>query len=150
MSASQDRAPAPALVLGWLGLLPFPAAAGVFAMGPPQLAGPALLALLTYSAVVLSFLSGVRWGVEITLPAPRWRELALSAVAPAAAWVLLALPFTDPRWQLGGFVGVYLLQWLADTHAPDEIPAWYRRLRTPLTLGAAVALAVALEASISL
>lgn len=149
MSPSADRAPAPPLTFGWLGLLPFPMAAGLYALGG-RLAGPALLALLTYAAAVLSFLGGVRWGVEIVREQPRWRKLAVAAAPPLAAWALLALPFLTAPWQLGGFIAAYLLLWLADAQAPDEAPPWYRRLRTPLTLGAVVALAVALEQAMSL
>ncbi|MBC6980143.1 DUF3429 domain-containing protein [Caulobacter sp. 17J80-11] len=150
MTAMQGRAPAIALVLGWLALLPFPIAAGVYAMGAPNLAGPALLTLLTYSTAVLSFLGGVRCGAEITREQPRWSGLALAAAPPLVGWALLALPFLTAPWQLGGFTVAFLLQWASEVHAPLDTPAWYRRLRTPLTLGAAIALAVALEQAISM
>jgi hypothetical protein len=137
--------PAPAWVLGAAGLIPFFAAAGVFAFGPPVYAGPALLALITYSAAILSFLGGVRWGVEILrTDKPRWIALIGSNVPPLLAWGLLAAPFATPEWQLSGFLACFLGQWLWD-QTSASLPPWYARLRTLLTFGAAAALGVALE-----
>ncbi|HYF23212.1 MAG TPA: DUF3429 domain-containing protein [Caulobacteraceae bacterium] len=136
-------------IVGVLGVAPFAAAAGVYGWGPPELAGPALLALLTYAAAILSFLGGVRWGAEIVAPAPRPPVVVLSVLPPLAAWALLALPFATPERQIGGFLVMFLACWLWDANAED-LPPWYRRLRTVLTLGAGAALGVALEQTLSL
>ena len=147
------RPPSSAAALGALGLIPLFAAALVLAFGPPNLAGPALLTLTAYSAAVLSFLGGVRWGVEIALTrSPRWAVLAASNLAPIAAWLLVAAPgaFGLSEVQaLGGFILAFLLQWAWDSRSTTP-PAWYPRLRTLLTLGAVLALAVALEAMLRL
>jgi hypothetical protein len=141
--------PASALVLGLGGLIPFFASASVFAFGPPQLAGPGLLWLITYAAAVLSFLGGVRWGAEITrTDHPGWRTLLGSVLPALIACGLLAAPFATPEWQLSGFLLAYLGCWLWDVRS-GLLPAWYERLRTLLTLGAAIALGVALEHALS-
>lgn len=141
--------PRPALTLGLAGLIPFGAAAGMFAFGPPALAGPALLALLGYAATVLSFLGGARWGLEIGRETPRMTVLAGSTAPALAAWGLLVAPRLDAVQQLSGFIAAFILQWIWDARALDT-PPWYSRLRTLLTLGAAVAMAVALEQAMSL
>ena len=143
--------PAPALILGLLGLLPFFAGAGVYAFGSPELGGPGLLTLLTWSAAVLSFLGGTRWGVEIAEnPDPRWSVLTLSVLPPLAAWLLLAAaPLAQTERQLGGFIAAFALQWLWDSRAKDP-PRWYGGLRTFLTAGAVVSLVLALWATLGL
>lgn len=147
--APRITVPAPAWVLGAAGLVPFFAGALVYAFGPPVYAGPALLALLTYAAVILSFLGGVRWGVEVMrTDRPRWIAMIGSNLPPLMAWGLLAAPFATPQWQLSGFLVGYLAQWLWDQTSPS-LPPWYARLRTLLTFGAAVALGVALEQALS-
>ena len=146
------KIPAPALVLGLLGLLPFFAGAAVYAWGPPNLGGPGLLTLLAWSAAILSFLGGARWGVEVTArPAgPRWTVLGASVLPSLAAWLLLAAaPLAATERQLTGFIAAFALQWLWDLTAKDP-PRWYPRLRTLLTAGAVLALAVALWRTLSL
>jgi hypothetical protein len=144
------RPPASAATLGALSLIPFFVAAAVYAWGEPQLRGPALLTLLGYSAAVLSFLGGVRWGVEIALRRqPRWIVMGPSVLPSLAAWGLLAGANLEAQHQLGGFLVAFLLQWAWDSRAVSP-PAWYPRLRTLLTLGAVLALAVALEAALRL
>jgi len=138
-----------AWLLGVLGVVPFAVAAGVYAWGPPEYAGPALLSLLTYAAAILSFLGGVRWGAEIAGPAPRAGVVALSVLPPLVAWALLALPFVTPERQIIGFLAAFLVQWLWDASA-EELPQGYRRQRTVLTLAAGAALGVALEQTLSL
>src|ERR1044072_8365643 len=59
-----------------LGLIPLFAAAGLFVGGRPGRAGVALLTLLTYSAVSLSFLGGARWGYEAANERPRLSIMA--------------------------------------------------------------------------
>ena len=147
------RPPAAAAALGALGLIPFALGAGLFGYGPEGLRGPALLTLLAYSAAILSFLGGVRWGVEIAIHRkPRWGVLAASNLPPLAAWLLLAagggFGLTEVQ-ALGGFLLAFLLQWAWDSRS-NTLPAWYPRLRTLLTLGAVLALAVAIQASLRL
>lgn len=134
---------------GVLGLIPFFAAAGVYVWGAPQLAGPGLLFLLTYAAVILSFLGGLRWGYEMARPQIRLWVLLVACVPALAAWLLLALPFLTAPTQLGGFILCFVIAWLWDAGSA-ELPRWWSRLRTLLTMGAGLALAIALEQSLSL
>jgi hypothetical protein len=143
MESSLQR-PVAAWTLGGLAILPFPVLALIyryFAHGHEQ---GTILMLMSYSAVVLGFLGGSRWGREITSARPRWGVLIPSMAAMFIAWGLRVgddyLPLT---WQLGGFIAAYLAVWLWDAVSPD-LPGWYPRLRTALTAGACVSLAFAL------
>lgn len=138
-------APRPLWAIALLGLAPFPVSALVYLYGPTDLAGPALTVLLTWSAVMLGFLGGIRWGLESGRAEPRWTRLAQSVLSPIAGWSLIfARGKVDAAWLLCGFLAAFILQWLYDHTAPD-VPARYPRLMTTLTLGACISLALALE-----
>lgn len=138
-----------AWVLGLTGLVPFVAGAAVFGWGPPRLGGPALLALLTYAAVILSFLGGVRWGQEMGGRDPRPLTFVGAVLPSLAAWGLLAAPGLDPSRQLGGFILAFVAQWAWDVRSRSA-PAWWPRLRTALTAVVCVCLAVGLEQAMDL
>jgi hypothetical protein len=137
--------PAPLWTIALLALAPFPISAGLYAFGPDRLSVGALTALQFWSAMVLSFLGGVRWGLESARAAPRWTRLTMSVISSVAAWVLLMCRgHLSPAWMVGGFMAAFILQWLFDHTAPD-VPARFPRLSTALTAGAGVSLAIALE-----
>lgn len=133
---------------GVLGLIPFFAASGLYVWGRPELAGPALLTLLAYSAVTLSFLGGLRWGYEMARPEPRIAVMLAACLPALAGWLILATPL-PAGYQLGGFIAALVLQWLWDAGSSD-LPRWWSRLRTVLTLGAGLALAVAMETALEM
>jgi hypothetical protein len=148
MSESADeRTPAPPAVwvFGLSTLIPFFVASGLFCYGPQSVQSGSLTAMLAYSAAMVSYFGGVRTGLEIENPSPRWSVLGISLLFPLAAFGLLLgeLQF-EPAWQLSGFLLVYLLQWLWDV-TNHEGPAWRPRMRTLMTAGAAISLAFALE-----
>lgn len=148
-AVSRDEAPPAALWgIAALALSPFPLAACVYAYGSRDLAGTALTVLLTWSAVVLSFLGGVRWGMETGLAAPRIYRQAISFASGLAAWaLLLAKGRVADRWVIGGAIAAFLIQWLFDHQAP-EVPARYPRLSTTVTAAACVSLAICLDQAI--
>lgn len=87
--------PRSAIWLGASGFLPFGAAALAAAFLDEQFAGWATAALMTYGAVILSFLGGIHWGVAIAsdpgagaLP----RRLVMSVAPSLIAWAGLLLP----------------------------------------------------------
>ncbi|MDZ4375580.1 MAG: DUF3429 domain-containing protein [Phenylobacterium sp.] len=135
-------------VIALLALSPFPVAALLFGFGPPDVSRGALTSLLVWSTAVLSFLGGVRWGMETREPRPRWMRQAFSALCAVAAWVILLSRGAAPdSWVLGGFLAAFLVQWLFDHQAPDT-PSRYPALSTAMTVAACVSLALALEIAI--
>lgn len=143
---ARDEAPPAALwTIAALALAPFPTAAIAYGYGPPDFARPALTLILTWSAVVLSFLGGVRWGMETGLAQPRWHRQTISVLSGLVAWLLLLARHRLPdSWIIGGAIAAFLLQWLFDHQAPD-VPARYPKLSTAITAAACVSLAVCLD-----
>lgn len=145
-----EPAPKPIWAVSMLGLLGFPVPALIYAYGPDKSGELALNALVTWSAVILAFLGGVRWGLETARTEPRWPRLAGSTVSPIAGWVLFAVRhLIGSSWVICGFLVAFMLQWLFDHTAPDT-PARYPRLNTVLTLCACISLAMALEKALRL
>ena len=147
VAPSQVREAAPASLWGMalLALAPFPIAAGVYGYGPPAASREAVTVLLTWSAVVLCFLAGVRWGLETGRPRPRRARLAGALIFGLLGWVLLLARWRlELAWTFGAFLAAFMLQWLTD-HATPDSAARFPKLSTAVTAAACVSLAVALD-----
>ena len=130
--------------LGFAGLLPFLATAAAAILADGALQAFAARALPAYGAVILSFLGGIRWGLAMAAAEPGRLpvRLAVSVVPSLAGWVALLLPGAAGLALLAaGFAAMLALD-LRDASAP----AWYVKLRLPLSLGAIAALLVGLAA----
>ena len=147
-SQAREATPVSLWILAILSLLPFPVSACVYGYGPPSVAREAVTVLLTWSAVVLSFLAGVRWGLESARRSPRTKRLAGSLLFAVLAWVLLLARWRfELTWTLTAYLAAFMLQWLSDHVAPD-VAARFPRLSTAVTASACVSLAVALDQAI--
>jgi hypothetical protein len=134
-----EAVPAPAWVLGLSGLIPFVTGALAVAFAP-EIKPEAAAALLTYGAVILSFLGGIRWGFAV-FEGDRagWNAYGASVIPSLVAWVAAAG---------GGPVGLVILAialalWYGVERAsPPSIalPGWYLRFRGILTAIAALSL----------
>jgi len=86
---------------------------------------------LTYGAIILSFLGGIRWGVGLG-GRNRGSEFTLSVLPSLAAWTALLLP---------SIIGVciliagFLMQALWDVTGVQtgRLPGWFGKLRMILT-----------------
>ncbi len=122
------------LWLGYAGLVPFVASALALWVAPVRLHGFVLYSLLTYSAVILSFMGAIHWGLamrdeDISSPL----QLGLSVVPPLVGWVALAL---SPMMSFVVLIIAFGVLYVADTLAArlGLAPSWYPRLRLPLTI----------------
>lgn len=137
-----------AWVLAAAGVVPFLVATATLMSTESHIRVPAIAGLVTYAAVILSFLGGIEWGLALREEAgnERTRAMALgfSAVPSLAAWAVLWLP--SPRWQVGTALGIFIAVWAADQWMASRglLPAWFVDLRTAITAIVAVILAVAL------
>lgn len=126
--------PPAALYLGCAGLIPFIAgAAGLWLFTSEARLEGTLTLFLGYSAVILSFMGAVHWGLAMAEPryAPA-RAMSLSVMPALLAWLALALPPPAAAVVFAlGFGGVYMIDEAARRRG--HAPAWYRRLRLPLT-----------------
>jgi len=120
------------------GALPFLiATVFLYASDTARIRVPAITALVTYSAVILSFLGGIQWGLALregtATEVDRARALGWSVVPSLAAWGVLWLP--SSLSQLVGAFLVLLCAWGADVHFSRRsiVPAWFLVLRTTIT-----------------
>ena len=137
-----------AWVLAIAGTIPFIVATAFIFRGESHVRVPAIAALITYSAVVLSFLGGIEWGLALREEAGDERSravaLGLSTVPSLAAWAVLWLPSTTQ--QLGTALGIFVFAWAADQYLTSRglLPTWFVDLRTAITGAVAIILGVAL------
>jgi hypothetical protein len=106
----------------------------------------ALMALIMYGAVILSFVGALWWGMAVHAPAsaPRATMFVWSVVPALVGWAsTLTTPETGLRMLMAGLA----LQWLLDSMLRRKLPelmlGWVFRLRTMLTGGALSALGFA-------
>lgn len=134
------RPPIAAMVLGYAGLLPPIIAVAVRLIDPAK--GGMLLALaLFYAALILSFLGGMWWGAVSARVSGAalslWLAIAVvpSLVALAAGAVLFASVLSAAAIVAAGLLGSLLVD-MALVRA-GHVPAWWMRLRVPLSVGLA-------------
>ncbi len=135
--------------LALAGAVPFLlSTAALYASDASSVRVPAITALVTYSAVILSFLGGIEWGLAIRdesgTEATRGIALGLSTVTSLAAWALLWLP--SATWQVGCALALFVAAWAADQWmaARGLLPTWFVDLRTAVSVLVAAILAAAL------
>jgi hypothetical protein len=135
-----------ASLLGYAGVVPFIAGAtltwlpsGTFEFLPRH------WPLLSYSAVILTFMGAIHWGLAMhnAQATPQIRaQLLLSTVPSLIAWIALGLPVSF-SYPLLAFAFVLMLYGDARALAFDLVPQWYAKLRGPLTFVALLALVFA-------
>ena len=152
LAASGPPGARTAWLLGMGGLVPFFASAAALWAGPGRL-GPAVflapVLLLAYAGTIASFLGGARWGVEIGRPEGPRPLFLVSAVGPQLAAVALLVAPLPALDRYAGLALVLAVQGVGDALSPD-LPAWYRSLRIPLTVGAVAAVLAGLAWVLSL
>lgn len=167
MASKAQIIPAPPLVLGITGLIPFIACAALACLPElgPTLPGnsffsssgdtmsstaiqhKAVFALGAYGAIILSFLGGVRWGNLLNSKSQlrHWGPFTLSVLPSLIAWPALLLP---NAWMLSLLAAGFVLQYAYDVEGVRQkiLPIWFGKLRTILTTGATISLLVGLLA----
>lgn len=138
---SPTAVPRAAIVLGAAGVVPFAASAAIVLAG--GVAAPlAQLAILTYGAVILAFLGGVHWGLALRDPAPQTGLLVAGVVPSLVGWAgVLIGGGLGLALLILGFLGVLALD--GQLARAGTAPAWYPRLRLPLTAAVVACLLVA-------
>lgn len=152
-----------AQTLGVLGLLPFFALAllawlpNSTAIGALAVVPLAQLSLVAYAATILSFLGAVHWGFVLSataMPSTLARQSLRWGVLPSLlGWLALLMMFVGlAPWFVFAFLiaDLMLVRFMdgALLRRHQAIPRGYLELRTRLTAGASLALAVALAASL--
>lgn len=137
-----SRVPTAVMVLGAAGLLPPLLALFVrLAAGADpesQLPGMVGALALIYSALILSFLGGIWWGVAVAR-APMEEQAPLFALAVVPSILALLLVGLSLRWPMiaSMLLGLVIIATpLVDRalRARRLVPPWWMRLRVPLSL----------------
>lgn len=134
--------PRAALRLGFLGLAPLAISALITLSPHVSTARLGAIAFSLYAAVLLSFLGGVRCGIEIMRAPnnPNALRLLYSALPGLAGWLLAVfVVFVTPALGASAaFAGLFAMQGAWDYRSARDAaaPAWYPLLRQVLTGGA--------------
>lgn len=125
--------------LGAFGAVPFAFLAVASLFLSEAILAQATFALITYGAVILSFLGGIQWGLAIantdggTFGGASYRRLGLSVVPSLIAWAALFFE-TDTGLLLMALAFAGVLVFDIWSTLVDEAPPWYPKLRLPLTV----------------
>ncbi|XP_040912041.1 transmembrane protein 69-like [Toxotes jaculatrix] len=139
------QAPKPALYLGFSGLIPFLSAPLLMAATQsfyPEVA----YAQVVYGASIVSFLGGAHWGFAIPAGSPAqpdWMNLGNSVVPSLVAWLALLCRDNIAEGALVVIMGLGLSLHYDLTLLPGY-PAWFKAMRTVLTLVATFSLVATL------
>lgn len=145
MSDATSKIPPAALALGLAGLVPFYASAAAGLSAQPDIARIGLISFALYAAVILSFLGGARWGLELARApdAPSTARLVYSVAPSLAGWAIAGWMMLAPgaHGPAGLFAGCFAAQYVWDRTAGREglAPNWYPALRQILTAGVIIA-----------
>ena len=147
-----NKIPLIALILGLLGLIPFlsPSLALLIPYDPYELGARAFhMMLVTYAALIASFLGGVRWGNALEKPHRHGLDFTVSVIPSLVAWLALATP---RPYDLVVLLAVFLTLGISDVGmaARGHAPRWFGKLRVILTTGVTLSLLVALFAEAGL
>jgi hypothetical protein len=133
------------LRLALLALSPLYAAGFVSLMSDYETAHFGALGFALYAAALLSFLGGVRCGMEIARAPdqPDALRLAFSALPALAGWALSLFVAATPAaaGAASAFAGLFAAQYLWDYRSAEDAgaPAWYPLLRQVMTGGVMIA-----------
>lgn len=130
--------PLPALLLGFAGLIP-PVVLTAVALLDLSLFAPSTPGfVLTYAAVILSFLGGSWWGFVCRAERPNWALLGIAVLPALAGWA--AIFSFKPPTALFALAGALVAALAVDSLLVHGrlAPRWWMGLRTPLSFGLAL------------
>lgn len=130
--------PRSALIPGLLGLIPF-LVLSWSSMHPTGLMSmsQALMALNIYSAIILTFIGALWWGLGARMPDSFIRSTVMvwSVIPAIFSWLATLL---SPRTAHEALLGGFIVQWIMDSIlvyvAASAMPHWVYKLRTILTI----------------
>lgn len=146
------KIPASAFWLGWAGVLPFAALSALTLVNSAAVAGvgqgAVLQALITYGMIILSFMGGVQWGLEMTRGDGRSPDALGFAASVIPALVAFGVSFVNPMAALIILTVGFLLLLAYDVRRirAGVGPGWYAGLRFQLSTAVVLCLGAAVVA----
>ena len=139
-----NRVPALVSVLGYAGLIPFLILVSILWVTPDLHSEKIHQALLSYAAIILSFMGAVHWGLAIANKQQHINriQLVVSVIPALIAWFS---SMTTPVWNYFILILTFVLLTLIDVIFVNkqDAPDWYPLLRFPLTLVVVICLSIA-------
>jgi len=129
--------------LGYAGLIPFVTLALALWMLPSNYFDQLHQALLSYAAIILSFMGAIHWGLAMAeFNTVNRFQLGISVVPALAAWFASLL---TPMWNYSILIVAFVSLCLLDSYMVKNhnAPEWYPLLRIPLTVVVIISLIVA-------
>ncbi|MCH9646449.1 MAG: DUF3429 domain-containing protein [Proteobacteria bacterium] len=121
-----------AKLLGYSGLIPFILfTIGIWIQIPMVSDSPYIL--ITYVAVILSFMGAIHWGIAISNPKEdNFRYFIINVKPALMAWATLLVPESYAIILLViGFIALIMYDWAAEKSL--KLPSWYLPMRKKLT-----------------
>lgn len=139
------RLPPAAAAFGFAGLLPPVAAAAALFVLDGEWVQLDWVLLVFYAALIFSFLGGTWWSFSAAEPRAGWLLMAVGPSLLALALLLLMIPVATRTAATVLLALAIAASPLADKAlaAHGLTPAWWLRLRVPLSIGLALCVAVA-------
>lgn len=145
LQPTSTMVPARAAALGAAGLAPFILGTAARFYTPHLLGMPVDTLVLVYAGLILSFIGGAHWGMaSAALGNDAYaydsaQVLTVSVLPSLFAWVFIFLP---PKWGLPAIAVAFALVFVIDLWLTRiaYAPAWWLRLRLPLTAAVIVSL----------
>ncbi|MBT8050769.1 MAG: DUF3429 domain-containing protein [Xanthomonadales bacterium] len=129
----QHHIPGGARLLGYLGVVPFAGMSLAALLWHEPTVSWMVRGFTVYAAIILSFLGGIRWGVETRFHPSSVGALTVSVLP--SLWAFGCLLLTDPVHIVLGMTTGFVAMGLVDWSAPARGSApWMRSLRAQLTL----------------
>lgn len=126
--------------LAFAGLIPFVLIAiGLLFVGHENaMAKPAFNFFRTYSAIILSFLGGIRWGYSLREDLYKYESgtLIVSVVPALVAWATLIIPQDSNAITLMILLLAFCAHgaWDSLSASAEKLPKWFSKLRITITL----------------
>ncbi|MGB5092490.1 MAG: DUF3429 domain-containing protein [Parvibaculum sp.] len=136
----------PAELLGYSGLVPlYGCLLMLYFTWPGETGDVVLRTEVLYSAIILAFLGGTRWGIAM-MAGPNYQQigaLMLTTLPALVAWLVL---FVGPVHQILILMAGFGLAFIADRLIARKgfVPDWYEHMRLSLTLLFEIGLAATL------
>lgn len=147
IEVNTSTVPAIARTLGYAGLIPFIGLALGLWLAPEQYLTDIHNALLSYGAVILSFMGAIHWGAAIDLKNDKQKfHLSISVIPPLIAWIAILLPL---NYAYAVLIVAFSVLCFFDSQMTKQggLPDWYPLLRVPLTTIVVAALITSLLAT---
>jgi hypothetical protein len=135
-------------MLGYAGLIPFIISAAGIWFASDNMVRIFDQALLTYAACILAFMGAIHWGQAMLANSDSW-QLGLSVIPSLFAWLALNVP---SPWGYSILIICFAVLCVVDSVATrfNLLPAWYPRMRIPLTVIVVVSLIIGAFGSLNI